>query len=191
MATEWYCRIMSEEWGPMSEQELIAVARRGRLARDDTVKRGNAGTWVRAELVRGLFNSPPAATTATSDRVVAAIQQAAPAKRSVRSVVPTRYWIKMGPKGTRVAGPFSAKAVRQFAEHGILKPFHLVSNDRRHWTRAVHVRGLVFGGAAPEAETASVRSAVWVEEPLVSPDTPTADAICCQSPVAVLVQFEP
>ena len=29
MATEWYCRIMGEEWGPMSEQELMAVRGEG------------------------------------------------------------------------------------------------------------------------------------------------------------------
>ncbi len=190
MATEWYCKIMGDEWGPMSSQELMAVARRGRLTRDDNVKRGNQGTWVRAELVRGLFNSPPASATAITDRLAAAIQQAAPEKRSMRSSVPTRYWIKIGAVGTRLAGPFSARQIRQFAEQGILKPFHLVSNDRRHWTRAVHVRGLEFGGAAPEAKTASVRSAVWLEQPLISPDSPTAGAACCQGSVAVLVQVE-
>ena len=75
MATEWFCKIMGEEWGPMSAQELIAVARRGRLTRDDNVKRGDQGTWVRAEVVRGLFNSPPIAATVTSDRLVAAVQR--------------------------------------------------------------------------------------------------------------------
>jgi hypothetical protein len=175
MATEWFCKIMGEEWGPMSAQELIAVARRGRLTRDDNVKRGDQGTWVRAEVVRGLFNSPPIAATVTSDRLVAAVQRAAPAKRSVvLSIDPMRYWIKIGQVGTRVAGPFSADRVRQFAEQSVLKPFHLVSNDRRHWYRAVDARGLVFGGAAASAETVSTRSSVWLEQPVLSPDSSTA-----------------
>ena len=55
MATEWYCKIMGDEWGPMSSQELMAVAQRGRLTRNDTVRRGADGTWVRAEVVKGLF----------------------------------------------------------------------------------------------------------------------------------------
>jgi GYF domain 2 len=175
MATEWFCKIMGEEWGPMSQQELVAVARRGRLTRDDNVKRGDQGTWVRAEVVRGLFNSPPIAATVTSDRLVAAVQRAAPAKRSVvLSIDPMRYWIKIGQVGTRVAGPFSADRVRQFAEQGVLKPFHLVSNDRRHWYRAVDARGMVFGGAAASAKTISARSSVWLEQPVLSSDSSTA-----------------
>src|SRR5215213_3989590 len=148
MATEWFCKIMGEEWGPMSAEELVAIARRGRLTRDDNVKRGNQGTWVRAEVVRGLFNSPPIAATVTSDRLVAAVQRAAPAKRSVaQSTEPMRFWIKIRPIAKRAAGPFSEDRIRQFAEQGVLKPFHLISNDRRHWYRAADARGLVFRGA--------------------------------------------
>ena len=155
------------------------------------MKRGNRGIWVRAELVRGLFNSPPAAATATSDRVVAAIQQARrPRGRCDRSC-PLGIGSKWDPRGRESRGRSPLKLFGGFPSTGILKPFHLVSNDRRHWTRAIDVRGLVFGGAAPEAETASIRSAVWLEQPLISPDSPTTDAAFCQSPVAVLVQFEP
>src|SRR4051812_36014127 len=148
MATEWFCKIMGEEWGPMSAEELIAVARRGRLTRDDNVKRGNQGTWVRAEVVRGLFNSPPVAPTVRSDQLAEAVGRATPARRSVaRSSAAPRYWIKIGPAGTPPAGPFSEGRIRQFAEQGVLKPFHLVSNDRRHWDSADRLRGLMFGGS--------------------------------------------
>lgn len=177
MATEWFCRIMGEVWGPMSAQELIAVARRGRLTRDDNVKRGSDGTWVRAEVVRGLFNSPPIAATVTSDRLVAAVQQAVPAKRSVTQTIdPMRYWIKIRTLGANAAGPFSADRIRQFAEQGVLKPFHLVSNDRRHWYRAVGARGLVFGRAAASAERVSIRATVTIEKPVISPISSTATA---------------
>jgi len=52
---------MDEVWGPMTAQELALVARRGRLTRDDLVRQGEKGTWVRAEIVAGLFNAdaPP------------------------------------------------------------------------------------------------------------------------------------
>src|SRR5262249_2687639 len=107
MATDWYCKIMGEEWGPMSSQELMAVAQRGRLTRDDNVRRGNGGTWVRAELVSGLFKSAPMGATATSNHLaVTQSKTPAPAKRSMRSVVPTRYWIKIGHGGRKAAGPF-------------------------------------------------------------------------------------
>jgi hypothetical protein len=172
MTAEWYCQIMGEEWGPMSAMELIAVARWGRLSRDNLVRRGAGGTWVRAELVRGLFNAPPVAATVTSDRLVAAVKKAAPAKRSVRKAAPTHYWVKAERKQT---GPYTSRELRQMAEHGALKPFHLISKDRERWARAGQVKGLAFGGASADAVTMSVRSAVWLDEPLATPDDPTAD----------------
>ena len=171
MATEWYCRIMGEEWGPMSAQELIAVARWGRLTRDDTVRRGSDGSWVRAELVRGLFNASPVAATVTSHRLVVAARKAAPARRSVRKIVPTQYWVKVGEK---IAGPLSSAELRQLAERGSLKPLHLISRDRRHWVRAAQVKGLSFGGASSQARTMSVRAAVWLDQPLAPQAAPTA-----------------
>ncbi len=167
MAAEWYCRIMGDEWGPMSSMELIAVARWGRLSRDDTVRKGTDGNWVRAELVRGLFNSPPVAQTVSSDRLVAAARAAAPARRSVRKRVPTRYWVMAGRK---LAGPFSSRELRRMAEQGSLKPADRISKDRSHWTPAAEVKGLVFGGASEAAARTSVRSVVWLEKPLASAD---------------------
>jgi hypothetical protein len=177
MATEWYCKIMGEEWGPMSSQELLAVAQRGRLTRDDTVRRGNRGTWVRAELVGGLFKAPATAPTATTGHLAVSPKQPAPAKRSMRSVLPGKYWIKVGRVGRKAAGPFCARQIREFAEIGVLKPTHLVSNDRRHWSPAGHINGLVFGGARAEAETVSIRSAILIDRPACSPNDPTLDAV--------------
>jgi GYF domain 2 len=171
MATEWYCKIMGEEWGPMSAMELIAVARFGRLSRDDTVRRGAMGTWVRAELVQGLFNGSSSVPTAASSRLAVAARLAAPAKRSVRKSVSTQYWVKVG---KRIAGPFSAVELRKMAEQGALNPSHWISKDRWHWARAAEAKGLSFGGAGPQAETASVRKAVSLDRPLVSPEARTA-----------------
>ncbi len=174
MATEWYCRIMGDEWGPMSAEELMAVARWGNLSRDDVVRAGSGETWVRAELVEGLFDSPPPAATIMPGRSASAAQRPAPAKRSVRSIAPTQYWIKTGPVRKSAAGPFSARIVRKFAEQGVLKPFHLVSDDRRNWVRAGQISGVAFGEATAKTEKVSVRSAVWIDQPLVSPDSQTA-----------------
>lgn len=188
MGADWYCRIMGEEWGPMSSQELMAVARRGRLTRDDNVRRGLNGTWVRAEIVRGLFNSSlPVGSVIAPGHIVAAVKSALPAKRSVRSRVGSEYWFRVG---TKVLGPFSGKQLQQLAEHGLLKPFHLVSNDRHHWVRASLVRGLAFESVDRDANTQSVRSAVWLEQPLVSPDAPTAEEVCCAAGDEALVNAE-
>jgi hypothetical protein len=155
MATEWYCKIMGEQWGPMCSEELVAFARGGPLTPNDVVKHGEQGIWVRAELVRGLFKLPHTAPTATSGDLVVAVQPKAPAKHPARSRAAKQYWIKIREFGTKAAGPFSAKQVREFAQLGALKPSHLVSTNRRHWSRAGRVRGLVFGGAAAESEALS------------------------------------
>jgi hypothetical protein len=157
---------MGEEWGPMSTLELIDIARRGRLTRDDVVRRAGSGTWVRAELVEGLFNTQPAAQTVTSDRFVATRRKAAlPAHRSLRKVSPTQYWIRIDKK---VSGPFTSSELRQMAERGALKPYHYIGKDRQRWTRAIDVRGLVFGGAAADEETLSARSAVKLQKPITA-----------------------
>ena len=170
MTLEWYCKIMGDEWGPMSAQELVAVARHGRLTRNDTVRKGPQGTWVRAERVRGLFES--AATSAGAGTVsdgnevsvssstdsAAAKRHAIPAKRSVLNVPLPRFWVR---SGNQMTGPFSEPQIRQLAAEGKLKPHYLLSKDRRRWVRAAQVKGLAFGGASPEAATMSVRSAVW------------------------------
>ena len=174
MSNEWYCRIMGDQWGPMSAQELLAVARRGRLTRDDLVRQGAHGTWVRAEVVKGLFNNAELAPTATSSRVAISPRQPSPAKRSLQALRPRQYWIKMG---GRKAGPFSGAKIRALAAEGILKPHYLISDDRKNWIGASQVKGLSFGGASPDAATASIRSAVWPLQTMPpSADAATIDA---------------
>lgn len=58
MATQWFCKIMGDEQGPMSARQLQAIAHSGRLAIDDLVRKHSDGVWVRAENVIGLFDRP-------------------------------------------------------------------------------------------------------------------------------------
>jgi hypothetical protein len=58
MATQWYCKIMGDEQGPMSARQLQSITRSGRLAIDDLVRKHSDGIWVRAENVIGLFDRP-------------------------------------------------------------------------------------------------------------------------------------
>jgi GYF domain 2 len=157
MSTQWYCKIMGEEWGPMSSRELMAVARRRRLTRDDLVRRGSQGIWVRAENVNGLFNSAPTAPTATSDNMAVSPLWPVPAKRSVQSNRLPQYWLM---RGNIVVGPVSADRVRQLAAEGQLQPEHLITRDRCRWVSAARVKGLTFGVSpnVEEGKTASVRS---------------------------------
>jgi hypothetical protein len=155
MASEWFCRIMGEEWGPMSARELLVVARRGRLTRNDVVRRGATGTWVRAEVVKGLFDSTVAAPTATSDRLAIALRQAKPAQRSVRHARTTQYWIH---NGKAITGPFNSQKLRQLAAQGRLDANFLVRSDRSGWVRAWRVKGLVFGEVPVQPSTVLCRS---------------------------------
>jgi len=131
MSTQWYCRIMGEEWGPMSALELFAVARRGRLTRDDVVREGRHGDWVRAETVGGLFDG--SYTAAASRRITFPPPNGRlsprPALRTI-GAARERYWVR---HEAEIAGPFSDRRIRRLAAMGKLKPEFLVSRDRREW----------------------------------------------------------
>lgn len=55
MPNQWYCKIMGEEIGPISDQQLRQMAQQKRLAVDDQIRKGLTGNWVPAERVKGLF----------------------------------------------------------------------------------------------------------------------------------------
>ncbi len=55
MATDWYCRIAGAELGPLSSQQLRALAADGRLRPTDEVRQGPDGRWVQATRVKGLL----------------------------------------------------------------------------------------------------------------------------------------
>src|SRR5262245_31934590 len=133
MSTQWFCRIMGEEWGPMSALELVTVARRGRLTRNDLVRHGRDGNWVRAEIVDGLFNTAPTAPTATSKRLAVVPRPPAPAKRLLQEIRPLHYWVKYR---NTVAGPFTRARLRELAADGKLKPHFMISRDQRRWVLA-------------------------------------------------------
>jgi hypothetical protein len=147
MSNEWYCRIMGDELGPMSPDELLTVARWGRLSRDDVVKNGPNGTWVRAEIVEGLFEDSITQPTAGPRRP---LRQPQPAKRSVKSGQGDRYWVNLG---NRIEGPFSSEQLCKFVRQGQLSPNHAVSGDRFRWIPASQIKGLPFGEVDRQAAT--------------------------------------
>jgi hypothetical protein len=130
MSTQWFCRIMGELWGPMSALELFAVARRGRLTRDDVVREGLHGDWVRAETVGGLFDGSHSA--AASRRITFSPNgrhSLRPASRSL-GAARERYWVR---HVAEIAGPFSERRICRLAAMGKLKPEFLLSRDRSQW----------------------------------------------------------
>jgi hypothetical protein len=140
MAEQWFCRIMAEQWGPMSALELHAVARRGRLTRDDVVRNGLSGDWVRAETVDGLFDGTPASTAPKTANPVLDRRRARPGSRSITSAR-TRYWLR---HGAETAGPFSSRQILRLAATGRLRPEYLLSKDRNQWLRVADIKSLAI-----------------------------------------------
>jgi hypothetical protein len=58
MTGEWYCQIAGREIGPLSSQQLKAMAVKGQILPNDCVRQGPYGVWVPAAQVKGLL--PPA-----------------------------------------------------------------------------------------------------------------------------------
>jgi hypothetical protein len=76
----WYCRINGEELGPMTQEELVGMARTGRLRPDDLVRNTSKqnAKWYQATKVKGLEFETAAAvaggvsTSQTAERGAAA-----------------------------------------------------------------------------------------------------------------------
>ena len=58
MADEWYCEIAGREIGPLSSEQLRAMAAKGQILSNDCVRQGSQGAWILARQVKGLL--PPA-----------------------------------------------------------------------------------------------------------------------------------
>ncbi|MCO6457106.1 MAG: DUF4339 domain-containing protein [Pirellulaceae bacterium] len=55
MAVQWYCRIGDQQLGPITADLLRQLAEQGQLTPDSLVRQGEAGSWVPASRVRGLY----------------------------------------------------------------------------------------------------------------------------------------
>ena len=62
MAAEWYCSVSGKTLGPLSAEQLKALAEQGKLTPRHQVRRGTDDPWVSAGRVKGLF---PKASDAT------------------------------------------------------------------------------------------------------------------------------
>jgi uncharacterized membrane-anchored protein YhcB (DUF1043 family) len=94
MANEWFCKIADTEIGPLSPQQLKAMAVKGRLTPEDEVRRGTNGAWNPAGAVVGLFpkSDSSAAWADTAEIPVAGAKKLPPAKPAVKpkSAAPAR-----------------------------------------------------------------------------------------------------
>ncbi len=89
MAAEWYCKIAGAELGPLSAQQLKALAADGRLRPSDEVRQGSDGKWVPASRVKGLLGSAAGGTLAARPLGGEGASPRKPAQAPPRPVVPT------------------------------------------------------------------------------------------------------
>lgn len=66
MATQWFYKVMGDEFGPCTAAELKQQAALGNIPEDSLVRKGTDGQWVSAWRVKGLFDHAPKQTTTTA-----------------------------------------------------------------------------------------------------------------------------
>ncbi len=123
MASEWYLKVADRLVGPLTPQQLKAMADQGQVDPYDPVRWGNEGRWVPARSVRGLFSAEKASTTqGPSDGLPAAEQlkpppvtpgaevsdAASPTSAAPKAEPPPRPAAVPGPSGAPTVGPHSA-----------------------------------------------------------------------------------
>ena len=57
MASQWFCKVLGQEVGPVSFREMAEMVRAGTLKEDDPVRREGTSRWTRAREVIGLFRA--------------------------------------------------------------------------------------------------------------------------------------
>jgi hypothetical protein len=99
MASEWFCKVLGQEVGPVGFPDMAEMVRSGTLNEDDKVRRKGTAEWIPAREVIGLFRaarkapaapvepSPPAAKPepAPTPEESSAQKQAAPSPRRTRT----------------------------------------------------------------------------------------------------------
>ncbi len=81
MASQWFCKVLGQEVGPVGFGEMAEMVRAGTLKEDDLVRREGTTPWTRAGEVIGLFRTAAKeATQATPDAKAEPRPVRAPAK---------------------------------------------------------------------------------------------------------------
>ncbi len=70
MADEWYCEIAGREIGPLSPEQLRAMAVKGQIVSSDCVRQGSQGAWILARQVKGLLPPPSDSSSVAVEKSV-------------------------------------------------------------------------------------------------------------------------
>lgn len=121
MGEQWYCKIVGQEVGPVTSEDLVAMLASGQIDTDDPVRAGTAGAWRPVkEVLGGAFRSAGGVVTA-----VAAESQ--------------WYCRMLGDE----FGPYTFRELKKLAAESQLSPKDDVREGRDGtWQRASEVRAL-------------------------------------------------
>lgn len=151
MASQWYCRLMGTEMGPLTSKQLLEMARSHQITPNDSVRKGPDGSWVEASRVKGLFEDPGASTIIMSKlppEVLAQLHSKQPAEQPPpEPVEQAETWHYISDEGK--TGPLSFDELVAHGRQGLLKPKSRVwSSTSPKWCHAREVDGIEFANEA-------------------------------------------
>ena len=173
---EWYCRVLGQELGPMTFDELQAMAKSNSLQADDEVRHGATEPWQNADRTRGLkFSKEEVDSTASHDRTSTLVPFGEAATK--------REWFYeiLGQQ----MGPISFQTMAQAVAEGTLK---FEDKARRGitgaWSFVMDVPGLV--SIEDKAAYLATKVEASRPKPVAPPPAPVAAAVVPVPPVAAL-----
>lgn len=150
-SSDWYCRFFGEEFGPMSRENLQAMARNGELAPSDEIRQGG-GDWRPASEQVGWFEGDTVSTSTPGapPRIVGAGGPAQPssAKPPQAPITTTGEWYCW--IGEREFGPVDIETLVSWAVDERISHDHYVKMGKEgEWFLAGSVPGLIPEKSAP------------------------------------------
>tara|TARA_R110002095_G_scaffold185024_2_gene162211 strand:- start:38255 stop:39856 length:1602 start_codon:yes stop_codon:yes gene_type:complete len=208
---QWYCRILNQELGPMSADDLMQLLLDSELAPNDEVKSSAEPEWVPARTVVFLSSSggdldlldseaeetanvvPASAEAAVEAPVEETPAEPTPAAAPIKPAKPPilqvrsrqKWFCKLGGMGY---GPIEAHKIKMWAEQERVEPTDLLKLGRKgEWFEAWQIEALQL--KKPVEKTAADATAPTEEElnaPESKPATAPIKAGATTAPVAAI-----
>ena len=115
---DWFVKINNAEHGPLTSERLKQLAQQGKVTPDTPVRKGQAGTWLKASSVKGLpFSTPTPEPDVLDDPIVldgSKDRQSSKATRARRHLNPMLHAQVRPPNRLRVSVLYRIPLRRQF-----------------------------------------------------------------------------
>tara|TARA_R110002111_G_scaffold117466_2_gene179468 strand:+ start:38426 stop:39940 length:1515 start_codon:yes stop_codon:yes gene_type:complete len=196
--TQWYCRILNQELGPMSPDDLMQLLFDGELAPNDEVKSSVEPEWVPARTVVFLSSSgsdldlldsesentesvvPTSVTDVTEEQVeethpeetVPAAPDEPPKPPILKVRSKQKWFCKLGGMGY---GPIEAHKIKMWAEQQRVEPTDLLKLGRKgEWFEAWQIEALQMKKPVAKSEANDIAAS---EESQAAESRPAAESV--------------